>query len=234
MLSRGFIASSRKHSIRIDWNNMKTWVAIFVTLGYSLAFFLFFVVVREMFRYFTFISDQEYLLVLSTTETNFYNFFFAFIAILTGASFGVEIVIKTQFEIPKYARYSILKRLWWLAMDHKLFRCTIGFTLWKLLLIFFKIYISFDFYRDYWFLFPMILVLLFLNQWMRYRYFIKNNSLKVMILFFAGTTICFMLLCAIPIFDFESFNHSLLKNTISYNYNIVQSTKWSLAIWEID
>jgi hypothetical protein len=107
MLSKGFITSTRKYSIQIDWKNMKTWVAIFVTLGYALSFYLFFVLVREAFRYFTFTSDLEILLVLNPTETNFYNFFTAFIATMTGTSYSVEMFIKTQFQIPGYIRHSI-------------------------------------------------------------------------------------------------------------------------------
>jgi biopolymer transport protein ExbD len=219
MLSKGFITSTRKYSIQIDWKNMKTWVAIFVTLGYALSFYLFFVLVREAFRYFTFTSDLEILLVLNPTETNFYNFFTAFIATMTGTSYSVEMFIKTQFQIPGYIRHSISNDFSGLQWQTNYFIVRLGFF-YGVFTAILPIYLSFDFYKEYWVLFLLILLVLFFNQWMRYRFFIKNNSVKTMLLFFVGTTIYSLLLCTIPILDIESLNQSVLKNTIGYNYNL--------------
>ena len=219
MLSKGFITSTRKYSLQVDWKNVKTWFAIFGTLGYAAGMYMFFVFVREFFRYMTLMIDQEYLLVLSPKETTFYNFFYAFLATLTSMSFGVETFVKTQFQIPRYVRYSISNDfggLIWLT-NYFIARVAIFMGLFAAVI---PVYVSFDFYKDYWFLFPLILIVLFLNQWTRFRYFIRTNSLRVMVIFFVLTIIYSSFLTALPVFDAEVFNRYVLGKTVGYNYSI--------------
>lgn len=172
-----------------------------------------------MFRYLTFMGDQDYLLVLNSNENFFYNFFFAFLATLTGISFGVEYFIKTQFQLPRYVRYSISNDagglLWY--TNYWIIKLGLFFAIFGWCLTLTK---EFDFYRDYWFLFPMILLVLFFNQWMKFRLYLKANSSKIMFSFFISTIAYALILASLPLFDYTAFNYAIFSKTISYNYAI--------------
>lgn len=216
MLSKGFILN-RKNRLTIE--RRRLWIAFFIIIGYSSTFYSFSICIRELFRYLSLMGDYDHMLVLSSQENFFYNFFFATIATLTGISFGADSIIKTQFHLPAYVRHSIFNDfsglLWfsnyWIA-KLGLFFGVMGSVI--------LINNDFSFYRDFWFMFPMISIVLFLNQWVKFRFFIKKDSFRIMFLSFFGIIIYSLLLASISIIDYKSLNHSVLKNTISYNYRI--------------
>lgn len=216
MLTRGFIRE-KKSSLRFE--KTKLVVSIGISIGYSILFYLFCLGIREIYRFTTFWNDHDHLLVLTSEEIFFYNFFFAFLATLTGISFGVETFIKTQFHIPRYIRYSIVVDtsgiLW--NTNYWVLRLGVLFGIFSGLM---SLNYHFSFYHDYWILFPLILIILFFNQWLKFRLFIKQGTLKTMLLSFVITVVYSTFLAMLPLYDYDAFNHSILKNTISYNYTI--------------
>lgn len=215
MLSKGFLKG--KYSLVLE--KRKVIITLFIFLGYSFSLYCFTLYMREMFRYFTFMGDSDYLLVLNPSENFFYNFFFAFLATLTGISFGAEYLIKTQFQLPRYIRYTISNDAGGLLWYANYWIIKLG-TFFAILGWSFSLTKEFDFYKDYWFLFPMILLVLFFNQWTRFRLYIKQNSFKIMFSFLIIVTAYASILAALPLFDYKSFNHAILSKTISFNYTI--------------
>jgi biopolymer transport protein ExbD len=75
---------------------------------------------------------------------------------------------------------------------------------------------SFQFYPDYWYLFVLLIIVLFLTQWMKARIFFKGKSFKWM-----AITGCVQLsfslgLSQIPIIDSKEIDSAILKNTPGY------------------
>lgn len=192
-------------------------LTIFIIVGYSLSLYLFLLYCRELFRYLT-IDDYGEMLVLSDVQNYFYNFFFAGLAGLIGLSVGADSLLMRQFHLRQYVRYSItndFSGLSWYAF----------YVLSKLALLYGVLGWSFEsretlnLFEDYWFLFPLILVVLFLNQWLKVRLFFKN-SFTMMVKVSVGFILYTAIIAAIPFFDYKSFNNAVLKNTVSYNYQI--------------
>jgi biopolymer transport protein ExbD len=207
----------RRHKLKFD--KTRLIVAIAMSFGYTIGFYSFLVCIRESFRYLTLMGDDDLLLVLSSTETYFYNFFFATIASITGLSIFAEAILKPQFNLPRYVRYSIINDfnglLWY--VNYWLFKMG----------VFLGIFYSFlwlqnhiDFYSDYWFLFPMISFVLFFNQWLKFRLFINIDSFKLMILSLLIVSIFSSFLAFANIIDYKSLNNSILKHSIRFNYSI--------------
>jgi len=207
----------RRHKLKFD--KTRLIVAIAMSFGYTISFYLFLVCIREVFRYLTLMGDDDHMLVLSSTETYFYNFFFATIASITGISIFAETILKHQFNLPRYVRYSIVNDFNGLVWFVNYWLLKMG--------VFLGIFFSFlwlqnhiDFYSDYWFLFPMISIVLFFNQWIKFRLFVNINSFKLMILSLLTISIFSSLLAFVNVIDYKSFNNSILKHTIHYNYAI--------------
>lgn len=158
MLKNEFLIN-RKNLILNDKN--KIYMALCIAFGYSFLFYLLSVCLREYIRYLSFLADQNFMLILTSKENFFYNFFFAAIATMAGISFGVDSIIKTQFHLPGYVRHSIsndLSGLLWISI----------YLIAKLGMIFglmissIGISTKFSFFENYWFMFPLFFFVLFL------------------------------------------------------------------------
>lgn len=158
------------------------------------------------------------MMILSPTENYFYNFFLAGLAVLTGLSIGADSFFATQFRLPGYIRYSILNDFSGLQWYSVYIITKLGLFYWVFCWSG-ELYQGISLYKEYWFLFPLLLSVLFLNQWIKLRLFFKN-SFKLMISFIGGAILFSGVLAAIPFFDYQSFNHAVLKHTVSYNYTI--------------
>lgn len=218
MLQKGFL--KRKYSLSIT--PRRIWQTMFIAVGYSVAIYAFMVCMREGFRWRTFKIDYDYLLILTPHENFFYNFFFAILATLTGFSVAMEGLIKTQFHLPGFIRHSITNdqtSLQWLA-NYWIAKLGSFYAVLYLAIASRYDYNGFDFYRDYWFLFPSILIVLFLNQWMKFRLFLKADSSRWMGYSSIAILLFSVMLAFLPIVDYQGLNHAILKNTPSYNYKI--------------
>lgn len=214
MITRGAISRVRRKG---QIAKKRLLLTGFIVVGYSLSLYLFLLYCRELFRYLT-IDDYGNMMVLSDAQNYFYNFFFAGLAGIIGLSVGADSLLMRQFHLPQYVRYSItndFSGLSWYAF----------YVLSKLALLYGVLGWSFEssetlnLFENYWFLFPLILIVLFFNQWLKIRLFFKN-SLTLMVKFGVGFILYAGILAAIPFFDYQSFNYAVLKNTISYNYKI--------------
>jgi len=232
MIKRGSFSAARG---KIHLEKKRVWLAAFIAVGYTLSLYLFFLYCRELFRYLTILNDYDHMMVLTALQNYYYNFFFAGLATLTGLSHAADFLLMNQFHLRGYIRYSITN-------DFSSLQWYSNYVLSKLGLLFgilgwsFESDKTFSLYAEYWFLFPMIIIVLFCNQWIKFRLFFKN-SLRLMMGFALGFFLFLAMIAAIPFFDYKSFNHAVLKNTVSYNYSIelphseicMPIERWSLS-----
>lgn len=231
MIKRGSFSATRT---KINFEKKRLWLAALIVLGYSLSLYLFFLYWREMLRYLT-IDEYGDMMILSDSENYFYNVFFAGLAILTAFSYGIDSLLLTQFHLSRYIRYSITNDFsslqWYSVYILTKLGLFFGILCWSA-----GVHQGFSLYEEYWFLFPLILIVLFLNQWIKIRLFFRN-SLKLMMAFALGFVFFSALIASIPFFNYKSFNHEVLKNTINYNYSItlphseisMPIERWSLS-----
>jgi biopolymer transport protein ExbD len=214
MIEKGAFSNSRSN---VSLKKKRILLTSFIVVGYSVSLYLFFLFWREIFRYQT-LNEYGEMMILSPAENYFYNFFFAGLAVLTGLSFGADSFFATQFGLSGRVRYSIMNDFsglqWYcvyiitkLGVFYAIF-CWSG-----------ELHQAISLYNEYWILFPLILIVLVLRQWINFRRFFKN-SFKFMILFIGGVIFFSGILAAIPFFDHQSFNHTVLKHTVNYNYII--------------
>ncbi|HRG09322.1 MAG TPA: hypothetical protein PLJ08_12170, partial [Cyclobacteriaceae bacterium] len=206
-----------KLKLKISFNKKRIWATAFIVIGYSITFYLFFLFWREMLRYQT-LNEYGEMMVLTPVETYFYNFFYAGLAILTGLSFGAYSLFTTQFRLPGQVRHTITNNFsglqWYFVYIITKLGVFYGIFSWSG-----ELYLFVSLYEEFWFLFPLILIVLALHQWIKIRVFFRN-SFKLMILSLTGVIFFAGILAAIPFFDYKSFNHSVLKQTVGYNYTI--------------
>ena len=118
MLKKGFL----KNRIEIfELSKLKLFIGIILGLFYAFFFYFFLKLIREFFRFFAATLHDYNLLVLSEQVTSFYNFFYAFIAVL----FAQSVVMIYWFDRPrKYLSKYNYKRLFneRIRLENKTFR----------------------------------------------------------------------------------------------------------------
>jgi biopolymer transport protein ExbD len=226
MIKRGAISDARG---KILLEKKRLWLTAVLVIGYSISLYLFFLYCRELFRYQTITGDRDNMLVLTSTQNYFYNFFLAGLATLTGFSFGANSLILTQFRLRGFIRYSIVNDFsglqWYSVYILTKLGFFFGILCWSA-----EVHQAFSLYEEYWVLFPLILIVLFFNQWIKFRLYFRN-SLRLMMAFALGFFLFVSVVAAIPFFDYKSFNNAVLKNTINYNYSIdLPNTEISIPI----
>ncbi len=214
MIKKGVFSKSRSN---ISLEKKRVLLTSFIVVGYSAGLYLFFLFWREMLRYQT-LNEFGEMMILSPVENYFYNFFFAGLAVLTGLSFGADSFFATQFGLAGRARFSIMNDFsglqWYTVFIITKLGLFYGIFCWSG-----ELHQGFSLYNEYWILFPLILIVLVLRQWISFRRFFKN-SFKFMMLFIVGAILFTGILAAIPFFNYQSFNHAVLKQTVNYNYTI--------------
>jgi biopolymer transport protein ExbD len=190
-------------------------LGLFVGISYTISLYLFLVGCRETWRYLSLMADGETFIALSDEEVLFYNFFFAFVSALTGFTQASDFW-KRSIIIDAYVRTSI-------EVDQKGFQWYFNYWFTKLGLFFgifcstIPLFESFNFYPDYQFLFIMILVVLFLNQWTKARLFFRRSVFKYM-LFVGIIQISLSVVMAFAPMNYSrSLNQTLLKQSPKYH-----------------
>ncbi len=216
MLKKGFL----KNRIEIfELSKLKLFIGIILGLFYAFFFYFFLKLIREFFRFFAATLHDYNLLVLSEQVTSFYNFFYAFIAVL----FAQSVVMIYWFDRPrKYLSKYNYKRLS-IINDHRV-------TNWYFLHWFAKVgYMfglvavdsyTFNIYPDYRYLFVLTAIVLYLQVWNNFRNTLKNKSLKWMLYSLIIVLTVSFGLSKIDVIDYQRMNESQLNNNISYKYNI--------------
>lgn len=201
----------------------KLIAGILIGLGYAISFYSFLYVFREVFRIFT--APWTYSLwVLSDSEVNFYNVFFAFISVI----FGQSICFTFWFNKPKKLFGRRYLRQINIVNDQRVF--TWYFLSWfsKLALAFGIMFgatigdfhYAFSFYPDYNYLFILIIVVLYFSSWSNIRLTFKRKSLKWLLTSMILVAALSFGLSRINVIDYRTLNEKYLENDIFYKYTL--------------
>ncbi len=199
----------------------KREIFIGVFIGLSFSFIFYFLI--QLFKKTIIILDaliHDYeLYFLPKEEMQFYNFFYAFIAIF----FGYTIVLNYFLDKPikflskyNYKRKSILnqQRLTnWFFLSW-FFRMAI-------IISFFALdYDGFVIYPDYSYIIVLIVLTLFGQIWISMRYFFKRNKLKSFFIVLLITASFSFGLSQINILNEELIDKNILSNNDLYTHNV--------------
>jgi len=216
MIKKGFLNNRIE---KFELSRLKFSIGVLLGLLYAFFFYFFLKLIREFFRFFAASLHEYDLLVLPKHVTSFYNFFFAFIAIL----FAQSVVMVYWFDKPKeylskynYKRASIIN-------DHR-------YTNWFFLHWFAKIGFlfglvavdsySFNIYPNYNYIFILTAIVLYLQVWNSFRYTFKDKGLKWMLYSLTILLISSFGLSKINLVNYKKINKSLLNSNITYKYRI--------------
>lgn len=189
-------------------------------LLFSFSFYAIMYTLREVFRVMTYLMGREFLL-LSEREHYFFNFFYAAVACIVSFGFLLNNFLKLHYFKSSRPRHKLL-----LAINGQS-SLNAYFLLWfgKLgVIVGFwyagsPVFYYVSFYKDYYFLFLAIPVVLFLHQWMGLRLAYKGASKWMMVsaVVIAGTSFLFS---RINLTGYEATNNAIIKNLVPYNYQL--------------
>lgn len=178
--------------------------------------------IRELFRITT-ISEYSEMLVLSDAEVNFYNLFFAFIAVIYSHSLCIIIWLdkpNSRYYIYFKRRSSIINDqrvlLWYFLSWFSQLAVGFGF----LFVFSLSGYFAFSFFPDYIFFFILIIIVLYLQSWNTIRLKYKQQSIKWVLYSILIIVVLAFSLSRINLIDSKSINNIYLKYNIQYNYKL--------------
>ena len=166
---------------------------------------------RECIRYFSITYEYD-IWILTSDEVKFYNRFFAATSLINALGSTSSFISNR----PNYLNGSIRERTQTLN-DSRVLNWT--FVMWATELgsvfgIFFvasQLFYEFSLYSEYWFLFILFVVVLYLQQWTNFRRQFKSLSTKL----FFPATMCFVILTfalgSINFIDYISLNQRVLS-----------------------
>jgi len=190
----------------------------------AFCFYAFFAVSREMIRVaFSTNSGPSFLWVIEKPAMDFYNLFFAFLSCIIGQRTCFEIWYNHpgQFRNRRYhyKRNRIVHDqrsltwyfLFWFAKVGVVYGAFFAMA---------NFHFVFSLYPDYNYVFILIILVLYLNQWLSVRLSFKGRSLKWML-------VSILVICSLSygmskfnVIVYEKVNHGWLSNTVEYKYKI--------------
>ncbi|MGK0389818.1 MAG: hypothetical protein ACI94Y_002563 [Maribacter sp.] len=199
-------------------------LGVLVGFLYAFGFYALFYMTREIMRVIH-ISDDYDIIVFSEAELNYYNLFFAAIAVIFGQSMCFTFWLekpRTLFSKNSKRRYSILndqKVMNWYFMSwfSKLGLC-LGLFLG--MIFHFGGTLGFSIYSEYYYLPILIVIVLFLQSWNTIRRMYKKESIKWMLLSAVMVFVLSFALSKIDFVDYKSLNESILSKNPTHKYEL--------------
>jgi hypothetical protein len=162
--------------------------------------------------------------VLSDKEVNFYNLFFAFVAVIMAQSacFAFWFDRPRRFLERGHHRNTTIVNdqralnwyfLNWFSKLAVFFGIMFG-------LAFYGGFYVFSFYPDYNYLFILIVVVLFLQSWSTLRLSFKRKSLKMMLVSMIVVSAVAFGLSRINFVDYKGINQCILSKNVYHKYNL--------------
>lgn len=208
-----------------------------LTVGglYALSFYFLLYCTREIFRVFS-ITEHYDLWVFSEAEVQFYNLFFAFIAALLGKSICFDIWLHGPKSIGKRNH----RRTLTILVDQKV-------LVWFFLAWFSKLALGyaalvtssygtpdfylFSFYPDYNYVFILIVIVLFLQQWTGFLLKYKAKGYKWMLRSAVVLSIFSIGISQINILDYQGLNQMILSQNVydAYDLNLSKVKFYQVA-----
>lgn len=199
-------------------------IGVILGILYSITFYSFSYLFREILRIMPFFLSDINVWVLSDREMKFYNLIVAIFSV----TFGQSVCIMYWLDRPKRVFSKGYSRIRTIVNDQRALKWAFLNWIFKVSFIYasflsFMIFVgynSFSFYPGYNFLFILLAVVLFLQPWNTIRLQFKNISFKWLLYSFLLVITLSIGLSRINIIDYKSLNAELLKRNIFYSYNL--------------
>jgi len=194
-------------------------IGVLLWMFYAFSFYFFLKLFKEFFRYFSASFHNNELLVVGDSSRNFFNFFFAFIAVLMAQS----VVFTYWFNKPHKFKSNYSHRRISMINDHRL-------TNWYFIHWFTKMGViigliavdnyAFNLYSQYKYLFILAGIVLFAQTWTTFRLNFRNRGLKWILISFITVVSLSFALSRINLINYKELNELFLQNNTSYKYDI--------------
>jgi hypothetical protein len=202
-------------------------IGIAVGIIFWLVFSLFLIGCRESMRIVFSIAEDNYLWILSKRETWFFNF----ISSMFASSLGLSICLKHWYEKPNldsdpnfnYRRKGIIN-------DISGLNAYVASVISKLVFVLaiwsgtFSLHVKYKFYPDGNFIWILILVVMFLEQWKTIRRVFRNRANRAIIVSATISTIGSAIIAFWAPLDLEKVDKILISNSIPHNYTYIPVT----------
>jgi biopolymer transport protein ExbD len=222
----------RKISFRDKFiiSKFRFWIGLLVSLLLSFSIYIFSVSLRDYLRLLTFTQNYNYL-EFTANQLLFYNLFYAFLALIIGQTFFFKIVFDTNKKILEkkiqFKRKKIVHDqniLIWVFLNW-FFKLSIMYGMFNmnsfgvLTNYSFSIYQHIDFYKEYKYIFILIILVLFLQSWQNMRYFSKSYFKNILISF-SFISLFALIFSQINLISFESKFSALKENNLYTKHQI--------------
>jgi len=208
----------------ITHTGWRFYVSLAIGILFTIIFFYYGQVIREIFRYFSYTADYDSLILLTPVEAYFYDFFFAFIASVGGfAAFSRTVLsFNTRIGFGLYSRIMLDQTGfpgYYIFLFAKL-GLMYGGLAWNLAL--FK---HVNLMQEMWMFFGASIIVLLLHQWATARLRIRQVTAKVMYTACAGQLMFCATLALFPIVNYNKLNTAVLNQMPSHilNYRLPSS-----------
>lgn len=205
-------------------NLSKKQIVIGVLLGVFSALLIYSVlyVGREFFRLFT-RDEYNNILVLTDSEVYFFNLFSAYLATI----FGQSIAFSHIFNRSKQFNNQHNKFNRRIVHDQRFLN--LNFLAWFIKLAttipFFLYFMNggnvvLNLYSEFWYIFVLIVIALFLHSWINIRQAFFGKSFKWMLINFVFISILSFGISRINLLDYKNANENILSKNIAIAYNL--------------
>ena len=222
----------KKISLREEFtiSKFRFWIGLLVSLLLSFSIYIFAVSLRDYLRLLTFTQNFNYL-EFNSKELLFYNLFYAFLALIIGQTFFFKIVFDTHKKLNEktiqFKRKKIIHDqnvLIWVFL-YWFFKLSIMYGMFNmnsfgvLTNYSFSIYQHIDFYKEYKYIFILIILVLFLLSWQNMRYF-SRSYFKNILISFSFISLFALMFSQINLISFESKFSALKENNLYTKHQI--------------
>ncbi len=212
-----------KESDFIKLTKYRLIIGVILGLLYSFSFYSFLYIIRETFRVLS-VTEKYDLWVLTENEVNFYNLFFAFLAVIIGQSVCLVFWFDQPekiFEIHNHRKTSIVNDqrflnwyfLSWFSKMAVVFGIFFGF-------VFHGNQNVLSLYPDFSYVSVLIIIALFLQTWNTIRLTYVRKSFKWMLTSIVSVSVLSFGLSKINLINYKSINNSILSKNIHYQYKL--------------
>ncbi len=218
----------QKHYLNHSWKELgisrfRLIAGIVAGLFTSIALYGFLYMMRETFRLFS-ISGEYDIWVLSDAEVNFYNLFFALLAVV----YGHSLCISYWLDTPRRLKDKIFRRRNSIVNDQRVFN-------WFFIQWFFRVatligflycfsfrgwHYIYKLYPKYNYMLILIVVVLYLNTWNSTRLLFKNKSVRWLLVSIFITVSLSFSISRINFINYRELNGLVLNKCVYVKYRL--------------
>lgn len=208
----------------LNHSRFRFFAGIAIGTSYAVIFYFLLYCTREILRLFS-ITEYYDLWIFSENEVQFYNLFFAFLSVLLGQA----ICFSIWLERPKRIYERNYRRTITILVDHKVLiwfflawfsKLAIGYSSMMTASYMAPDFYIFNFYPKYNYLFILIIIVLFLQQWTGFLLKYKRTGYKWMLLSALILSLFSFTISKINILDYKGINQLILSQNTYHKYKL--------------